>query len=164
MRNHNWCSFYALILAVAWLAIITTLAQKEQSGPPPPRLSSEQQERAEHWRSVLNDYFESSYRPVNTSVTQDYESLSNRLGDEYALTKEQVERIQWFHEQHAATVAAIEARQDEGRTNYGPYPILRLEIDSGDTYKAEIELSPDGKKITAFYGPFLSNPPVESSG
>lgn len=162
MRNRDWWSIIALILVVAGLAVITTLAQLEQFGPPPPRLSSEQQERTEHWKSVLNDYFETSYRPVNTSVTQDLENLENQLGDEYTLTKEQVERIQWFHEQHAATVAAVEARQDEGRTNYGPYPILRLEIDSGDTYKAEIELSPDGKKITAFYGPFLSNPPVES--
>lgn len=149
----------ALLLFLAVSVVFFTPAQREQTGPPPPRLNAKQQERAERWKNVFNDYFESSYRPVNKSVTQDLEGLSNQLGDGYTLTKEQVKRLQWFHDQHGATVAAVEVRQDQGR--YGPYPVLHLQLDS--THKVEIKLSTDGKRITAFYGPFPIEAPIKSS-
>src|SRR6266542_6888250 len=123
MQNRVRWTIVALILCGLGFSVILTRAQREQYGPPPLLLSSEQQERAEHWKSVLNEYFETTYRPLSTSVNQDLESLKNQLGGEYSLTKEQVERIRWLHEQLGATVAVVEARQDEGRTNYGPYPV-----------------------------------------
>ena len=144
-----------MLLAVVILAISFPMVQRKQVAPSPVRLTQEQQQRADSWKRVLNEYFQNSYRPPSTSVMQDLATLQKRLGQQYRLDKDQVQRIRWLHEQLGAKVVAAEARQDEGRTNYPPYPVLRL-TGNDDTQKAAIELSPDGRSITSILAPVLT--------
>lgn len=159
---------FVLVAKVVWVLVVVLLTAglyrlfaKEESKlptrPKTPALNIQQRKAANHWRLVLTEGLDKTYRPTRKTTDEDFEAVRNRLDEGYIVTKPQINVLRHFIETTDAEVDTITARIDP--TTHTVNPAIRLTI--GETnLECWIVLSPNGKRIEEIIGPAL---PIEES-